>query len=129
MALQSRRSASASNLNSSRRLRGPERGSTRSVSPTTAVPTLRERKSVGKTASLRSMQSSNITSFVDRDHGKNERSSGLVVLSLLLIVGLSGYLRLSGITWGMNSGYGHYLNFQPDEYISIRGMLPIKPLA
>jgi hypothetical protein len=29
----------------------------------------------------------------------------------------------------MNSGYGHYLNFQPDEYISIRGMLPIKPLA
>src|SRR5262249_14593093 len=36
---------------------------------------------------------------------------------------------LSGITWGMNSGYGHYLNFQPDEYISIRGMLPIKLLA
>jgi hypothetical protein len=29
----------------------------------------------------------------------------------------------------MKSGYGHYLNFQPDEYISIRGMLPIKPLA
>ena len=29
----------------------------------------------------------------------------------------------------MTSGYGHYLNFQPDEYISIRGMLPIKLLA
>ena len=28
----------------------------------------------------------------------------------------------------MNTGYGHYLNFQPDEYISIRGMLPIKLL-
>ena len=60
---------------------------------------------------------------------EKETRSGLVVLTLLLMVGLSAYLRLSGITWGMNSGYGHYLNFQPDEYISIRGMLPIKPLA
>ena len=53
----------------------------------------------------------------------------LIILGLLLIVALSAYLRLSGITWGMKSGYGHYVNFQPDEYISIRGMLPIKPLA
>jgi Dolichyl-phosphate-mannose-protein mannosyltransferase len=60
---------------------------------------------------------------------EKKKSSSLVILGLLLIVGLSAYLRLSGITWGMNSGYGHYLNFQPDEYISIRGMLPIKPLA
>jgi len=60
---------------------------------------------------------------------EKEKTSGLVILALLLIVGLSAYLRLSGITWAMNSGYGHYLNFQPDEYISIRGMLPIKPLA
>jgi Dolichyl-phosphate-mannose-protein mannosyltransferase len=60
---------------------------------------------------------------------QKEKRSGLVVLILVLIVGLSAYLRLSGISWGMNSGYGHYLNFQPDEYISIRGMLPIKPLA
>ena len=60
---------------------------------------------------------------------EKEKSSGLVILALLLIVGLSAYLRLSGIIWAMNSGYGHYLNFQPDEYISIRGMLPIKPLA
>ncbi len=58
-----------------------------------------------------------------------KKSSGLVILGLILITGLSAYLRLSGITWGMKSGYGHYLNFQPDEYISIRGMLPIKPLA
>jgi len=56
---------------------------------------------------------------------EKETSRGLVILILLLIVGLSAYLRLSGITWGMESGYGHYLNFQPDEYISIRGMLPI----
>ncbi|MEO6872700.1 MAG: glycosyltransferase family 39 protein [Chthoniobacterales bacterium] len=30
-----------------------------------------------------------------------------------------------GINWGLESGYGHYLNFQPDEFISMRGMLPI----
>jgi Dolichyl-phosphate-mannose-protein mannosyltransferase len=53
----------------------------------------------------------------------------LIILGLFLIVALSAYLRLSGITWGMKGGYGHYLSFQPDEYISIRGMLPIKPLA
>jgi hypothetical protein len=58
---------------------------------------------------------------------KNNRR--LIVLSLLLIVGLSAYLRLSGITWGIESGYGHYINFQPDEFISIRGMLPIRPLT
>jgi len=57
---------------------------------------------------------------------KNRR---LIILSLLLIVGLSAYLRLSGITWGIESGYGHYINFQPDEFISIRGMLPIRPLT
>ncbi len=60
------------------------------------------------------------------EKGKGRR---LVILSLLLIVGLSGYLRVSGITWGLESGYGHYLNFHPDEFISIRGMLPIKPLT
>ena len=60
---------------------------------------------------------------------EKKRSRRLIVLSLLLTVGLSAYLRLSGITWGIESGYGHYINFQPDEFISIRGMLPIKPLA
>jgi hypothetical protein len=29
----------------------------------------------------------------------------------------------------MGSGYDHYLNFQPDEFISIQGMLPISLLA
>jgi hypothetical protein len=59
-----------------------------------------------------------------------EKNRGrLIILGLLLIIALSAYLRISGITWGMKSGYGHYLNFQPDEYISIRGMLPIRPLA
>ena len=58
-----------------------------------------------------------------------KKSSRLVILSLLLVVSLSAYLRLSGITWGLKSGYGHYLNFQPDEFVSIRGMTPINLLA
>jgi len=53
----------------------------------------------------------------------------LIVFGLLLIVGLSAYLRLSGISWGSGAGYGHYLNYQPDEFISMRGMLPINLLA
>lgn len=60
---------------------------------------------------------------------EKKKSERLVVLSLLLILGLSAYLRLSGITWGLKSGYGHELSFHPDEFISIRGMLPIKLLA
>jgi dolichyl-phosphate-mannose-protein mannosyltransferase len=51
------------------------------------------------------------------------------VFGLLLVVGLSAYLRLYGITWASDAGYGHYLNYQPDEFISIRGMLPINLLA
>ncbi len=56
---------------------------------------------------------------------KETKRSRLVLVSLLLVLGLSAYLRLSGIAWGISSGYDHYLNFQPDEFISIRGMLPI----
>jgi hypothetical protein len=53
----------------------------------------------------------------------------LSFLCLFGIVCFSAYLRLAGITWGIGSGYGHYLNFQPDEFVSMRGMLPIQPLA
>ncbi len=56
---------------------------------------------------------------------KETKRSRLVLVSLLLLLGLSAYLRLSGIAWGISSGYDHYLNFQPDEFISIRGMLAI----
>ena len=38
---------------------------------------------------------------------------------------LAGYLRSAGLTWGLNSGYGHYRNFQPDEFVSMRGVLEI----
>jgi Dolichyl-phosphate-mannose-protein mannosyltransferase len=60
---------------------------------------------------------------------EKKRARRLCFLCLFVIVGLSAYLRLSGITWAIDSGYGHYLNFQPDEFISMRGMLPIQPLA
>src|SRR5262245_8917345 len=54
----------------------------------------------------------------------------LMLLGLVLVVALSAYLRLSGITWGLKGGgYGHYLSFHPDEFVSIRGMSPISLLA
>ncbi|HXM28303.1 MAG TPA: hypothetical protein VN957_19930 [Chthoniobacterales bacterium] len=60
---------------------------------------------------------------------EKKNRSRLIALSLLLIVALSAYLRLLGIIWGLESGYDHYLNFQPDEYVSIRGMLPTNLLS
>ncbi len=53
----------------------------------------------------------------------------LSFVCLFVIIGLSSYLRLAGITWGHRKWLRHYLNFQPDEFISMRGMLPIQPLA
>ncbi len=42
---------------------------------------------------------------------------------------LAAYLRVMGLTWGLNSGYGHDLNFQPDEFVSLRGVLQLDLLA
>jgi hypothetical protein len=42
--------------------------------------------------------------------------------SLLL---LAAYLRIIGLAWGLNSGYGHDQNFQPDEFVSLRGVLQL----
>ena len=42
---------------------------------------------------------------------------------------LATYLRVMGLTWGLNSGYGHDLNFQPDEFVSLRGVLQLDLLA
>jgi hypothetical protein len=42
---------------------------------------------------------------------------------------LAAYLRVAGLTWGLNSGYGHDLNFQPDEFVSLRGVLQLDLLA
>jgi Dolichyl-phosphate-mannose-protein mannosyltransferase len=47
------------------------------------------------------------------------------VALLLAVLVLASYLRITGLTWGLTSGYGHYRNFQPDEFISLRGVLQI----
>jgi hypothetical protein len=47
--------------------------------------------------------------------------SGLLLLAV--------YLRITGLSWGLGSGYGHDLNFQPDEFVSLRGVLQLDLLA
>jgi hypothetical protein len=34
-----------------------------------------------------------------------------------------------GLTWGLDSGYGHDLQFQPDEFVSLQGVLQLDLLA
>ena len=43
----------------------------------------------------------------------------------VVVLILAGYLRVSGLMWGLSSGYGHDLNFQPDEFVSVRGVLQL----
>lgn len=38
---------------------------------------------------------------------------------------LATYLRLTGLAWGLNGGYGHDRNLQPDEFVSLRGVLQL----
>ena len=45
------------------------------------------------------------------------------MVSVLLL--LAAYLRVIGLAWGLNSGYGHDRNFQPDEFVSLRGVLQV----
>lgn len=45
------------------------------------------------------------------------------------VVLLAAYLRLTGLSWGLSSGYGLYRNFQSDEFVSLRGVLQIDLLA
>jgi hypothetical protein len=42
---------------------------------------------------------------------------------------LAAYLRVTGLSWGLASGYGHDLNFQPDEFVSLRGVFQLDLLA
>ena len=51
----------------------------------------------------------------------------LALFSGLLL--LAGYLRAVGLTWGLDSGYGHDLQFQPDEFVSLQGVLQLDLLA
>src|SRR6266704_285435 len=56
-----------------------------------------------------------------------QRARRVISFSGLLL--LAAYLRLAGLTWGLRSGYGHELNFQPDEFVSLRGVLQLDLLA
>jgi hypothetical protein len=47
----------------------------------------------------------------------------------LAVLLLAACLRVVGLTWGLNSGYGHERNFQPDEFVSLRGVLQLDLLA
>ena len=50
----------------------------------------------------------------------------VIRLSLFFAVLLLAlYLRITGLSWGLTSGYGHNRNFQPDEFISLRGVLQV----
>jgi hypothetical protein len=65
-------------------------------------------------------------------HGTAERrfmqkSLRPAIFSALLLLGAC--LRVMGLSWGLNSGYGHDLNFQPDEFVSLRGVLQLDLLA
>ena len=51
----------------------------------------------------------------------------LALFSGLLL--LAAYLRAVGLTWGLDSGYGHDLQFQPDEFVSLQGVLQLDLLA
>ncbi len=42
-----------------------------------------------------------------------------------LVLLLAAYLRCTGLSWGVESGYGHTREYQPDEFISLRGVLEI----
>jgi hypothetical protein len=42
---------------------------------------------------------------------------------------LAAYLRITGLAWGLHSGYGQNRNFQPDEFVSLRGVLQLDLLA
>ena len=47
------------------------------------------------------------------------------VALLLAVLVLASYLRITGLDWGLTSGYGSTRNFQPDEFYSLRGVLQI----
>jgi Dolichyl-phosphate-mannose-protein mannosyltransferase len=38
---------------------------------------------------------------------------------------MAAYLRVTGLAWGLSSGYGHDRNLQPDEFVSLRGVLQL----
>ena len=64
---------------------------------------------------------SHVVSAVKFNLAKKANKPALLIGLLLL----AGYLRIAGLTWGLENGYGHYRNFQPDEFVSLRGVLEV----
>ncbi len=52
-----------------------------------------------------------------------EKAIRVALLSAVLV--LASYLRITGLDWGLTSGYGSTRNFHPDEFYSLRGVLQI----
>src|SRR5205814_8409985 len=38
---------------------------------------------------------------------------------------LPACLRITGLTWGLTTGYGHFRNFHPHEFLSPRRLLQV----
>jgi hypothetical protein len=57
---------------------------------------------------------------VDSEASPVQKPFRAAVYACLLL--LSAYIRLTGLAWGVNGGYGHDRNFQPDEFVSLRGV-------
>ena len=56
-----------------------------------------------------------------------QRARRVTLFSGLLLLAVC--LRVVGLTWGLSSGYGHERNLQPDEFVSLRGVLQLDLLA
>jgi hypothetical protein len=59
----------------------------------------------------------------------NSRGFNRPILLLAFILVLGGVLRITGLKWGLESGYGNTRNYQPDEFVSLRGVLHIDLLS
>src|SRR5437773_12454696 len=60
---------------------------------------------------------------IDLEFAFAQKGIQLALFFAVLLLAL--YLRIIGLSWGLTSGYGHNRNFQPDEFISLRGVLQI----
>src|SRR5207248_1626516 len=57
--------------------------------------------------------------------GSNSVQTRLRVALFCAVMLLAAYLRITGLTWGLDGGYGHDRNFHPDEFLSLRGVLQL----
>jgi Dolichyl-phosphate-mannose-protein mannosyltransferase len=53
------------------------------------------------------------------------KKGAIAIWGLGLVLIAAAYLRFAGITSGVANGYSHHRSLQPDEFVSLRGLLPI----